>query len=173
MTTDHPDPSRQDGRAHSLLALLGFFLLCYAVAGFGAVFTASSIPTWYAALAKPGFNPPNSLFAPVWTILYGLMAIAAWLVWRTPPASTRSHGRVSSLVLFGIQLFLNALWTPVFFRLHLLLPALIIIVGLWFFILFATLRFWTVNRIAAALMLPYLAWVGFASALNFEIYRLN
>lgn len=170
MTSTPREPgSPPTSRPHAGAALLGALLFCYAVAALGAVFTAPSIPTWYAALAKPAFNPPNSLFAPVWTVLYGLMAVAAWLVWRTPPNKTRTAG----LSLFALQLALNALWTPVFFHLHLLLSALVLIVLLWLAILLTTLAFTKVSRLAAALLLPYLAWVAFASALNYQIYRLN
>ena len=182
MTSNAPNPtSRPSARTHSILALIGLLLLCYAVAALGAVSTAPSIPTWYAALAKPSFNPPNTLFAPVWTALYGLMAIAAWLVWRIPKdnphtsyrQSGRQSGRRSGLALFAVQLLLNALWTPVFFHFHQLLPALVIIACLDIAILLTTLRFWKVDRVAALLMLPYLAWVSFATALNYQIYRLN
>jgi translocator protein len=95
------------------------------------------------------------------------------MVWRTPRTSPRFAYRIPALTLFAIQLILNALWTPVFFHLHLLRGALIIIVCLWLAILLTMLRFWRVDRFAAALMLPYLAWVTFATALNFAICRLN
>ena len=173
MTSLNPASSRSGAPAHTILALIGLLLLCYAVAGLGAVSTAPAIPTWYAALTKPGFNPPNSIFAPVWTALYGLMAIAAWLVWRTSSTGPHAAARLSGLVLFFVQLVLNALWTPVFFSLHRLLPALIVILCLWIAILLTTLRFWKVDRFAGLLMLPYLAWVAFAAALNYQIYRLN
>jgi benzodiazapine receptor len=161
----------------SAAASIGVFLslvcVCYGVAGVGAFFTAPEIATWYAALAKPSFNPPNWIFAPVWTALYGFMAIAAWLVWRTPKLGVTAASRRAGLILFVIQLCLNALWTPLFFRFHQLLAALIVIVFLWVAIVLATVRFWQVDRLAGVLMLFYLAWVSFATALNFEIYRLN
>jgi translocator protein len=101
------------------------------------------------------------------------MAIAAWLVWRTPKTGLRATSRLSGLNLFSIQLLLNAVWTPVFFHYHQLLAALIVILCLTVAILLTTARFWKVDRFAAALLLPYLAWVGFATALNYQIYRLN
>jgi benzodiazapine receptor len=156
-----------------IVALLGFLTVCYAVAALGALATAPSIATWYAALAKPGFNPPNWIFAPVWTTLYGFMAIAAWLVWKTPRKDSRAASRLSALTLFGIQLLLNAVWTPVFFHYHQLLEALVVILALLVAILLTTLSFWKISRFAAALMLPYLAWVAFAAALNYQIYGLN
>jgi benzodiazapine receptor len=164
---------RQSSVAPSVIALVGFFVVCYGVAALGAISTTSSIPTWYAALAKPSFNPPDWIFAPVWTALYGLMAIAAWLVWRTPKTGPGSGDRRFGLVFFAIQLALNALWTPVFFSLHQLLLALLLILCLWIAILLTTLRFWKADRFAAGLMIPYLLWVAFATALNYQIYRLN
>ena len=173
-----PVLSRQSAPAHSVLALTGFFLICYAVAGLDAVFTVPAIPFWYASLAKPAFNPPNGVFGPVWTALYGLMAIAAWLVWRAPrkPAgelAIRMSIRRQALLLFAVQLVLNALWAPLFFGMRLLLPTFVVILLLWIAIAATTLRFWQIDRFAATLMLPYLAWVGFAGVLNYAIYRLN
>ena len=155
------------------LALIGFLLLCYAVAAIGALSTASSIPTWYAALVKPTFNPPNSIFGPVWTLLYTLMAIAAWLIWRIPRNGPEACRRRKALLLFYLQLTLNFLWTPVFFYLHQLLIALVIILLLWIAILVTTLRFWPLNRLAGALMLLYLAWVTLATLLTFELFLPN
>jgi len=157
----------------SWLALVLFLLLCYAVAAIGAIFTAPSIPTWYAALVKPSFNPPNWIFAPVWTILYGLMAIAAWLIWRIPAVAPVTCHRRKALILFYIQLTLNFIWTRVFFSTHQLLAALIIIILLWIAIVITTIRFWPLNRLAGILMLPYLAWVTFAGLLNYELFHLN
>lgn len=157
----------------SRFALLSILVLCYAVAALGALSTAPSIPTWYANLNKPSFNPPNYLFAPVWTALYGLMAVAAWLVWRTPREGPTASRRLDGLMLFALQLILNALWTPIFFSLHKLLAALIVILFLWIAILLTTIRFWQLKPLAGALLLPYLAWVAFAAALNLSILRLN
>ena len=160
-------------RARPVIVFLGFFILCYGVTAVVSVSIASSDPGWYAALNKPSFNPPNWLFSPVWTALYGLMAIAAWLVWRTPKTGPDAGYRRSSLVLFAVQLSLNALWSPVFFHFHQILPALGVILCLWVAILLTTLRFWKVERFAAGLMIPYLLWITFATALNIGIYRLN
>jgi len=157
----------------SRLALLSILVLCYGVAALGALSTAPSIPTWYATLNKPSFNPPNYLFAPVWTTLYGIMAIAAWLIWRTPREGPTASRRLDGLMLFALQLALNALWTPIFFSLHNLLAAFIVIVLLWIAILLTTLRFWQLKPLAGALLLPYLAWVSFATALNLALLRLN
>lgn len=161
-----PDPGRS---TKYWLALAVFLILCYGVAAIGSLSTIPAIPTWYAALSKPSFNPPNWIFGPVWSILYGLMAIAGWLVWRT----SSSNRRTDALMLFGLQLVLNFLWTPVFFHFHAIRIALVIIMLLWLAILFTTVRFWRLSHLAAWLMVPYLVWVAFASALNFEICRLN
>jgi benzodiazapine receptor len=154
-------------------ALIGFLILCCAVAAAGALITAPSIPTWYAALAKPAFNPPNWLFDPVWIILYTLMAIAAWRIWSLPKTGPVACYRRKALLLFGIQLTLNFLWAPAFFYAHQILIALIINVLLAIAILITTLRFWRIDRIAGALMLPYLAWVVFAATLNYALFHLN
>jgi translocator protein len=176
MTANSSTSSQGPGQKASprpILALLVFLLICYGVAALGSVFSSPSIPTWYAALAKPTFNPPNWVFAPVWTLLYSLMALAAWLVWRTPATGHDAANRRTALILFTAQLVLNALWTPVFFTLHLLLHSLIVLIALWLATLLTTLSFQNVHRLAAILLLPYLAWITFAMALNYEIYRLN
>lgn len=149
--------------------LFGFFCGCFLVAGISGTLTAQQIPTWYASLAKPGFNPPNELFGPVWTVLYGLMAISAWLAWRTPESPSRRLG----LAFFWLQLALNFAWSLLFFRLHTILLAAVEIIALWLAILATTLFFARIRRSAAWLMLPYLAWVAFATVLNWAIWRLN
>lgn len=149
--------------------LIAMLVLCFAVAGLGGAVTAPAIPTWYAGLAKPSFNPPNGVFAPVWTTLYALMAVAAWLAWRAAPSGRRSL----PLALFLLQLGINALWSPLFFGAHLILPALIDI-GLLIPAVVATIvAFWRVRPVAGALLLPYLAWISFAFVLNAAIWRLN
>lgn len=126
-----------------------------------------SLPgAWYEALNKPAWNPPPWVFGPAWTLLYTLMALAAWLVWKR-------DGWRRPLMLYFVQLLLNAAWTPVFFGAHQLGWALVVIVLLWIAIL-ATLRsFHGVSRKAGYLLVPYLAWVTFAAFLNFTLWRLN
>ncbi len=157
-------------RAHSAIVLVAFLAACFLVAGISSTFSLAAIPHWYAALNKPLFNPPNAIFGPVWTLLYALMAIAVWLVWKTPGKSAL---RTAALRIFWLQLFLNFAWSWIFFRQHQLAGALLEIVVLWLAILAVTLLFLRVNRTAAWLMLPYLAWVAFAALLNFAIWRLN
>ena len=148
------------------LVLLGFIAVCLALGALGAAVTAPSIPTWYAALAKPSFNPPNWLFAPVWTALYVLMAIAAWLVWR------RGNARLP-LALFAVQLVLNSAWSLLFFGLHRVDLALVDIVSLLAAIIATALAFRARSTVASLLLLPYFAWVSFATMLNVAIWRLN
>jgi tryptophan-rich sensory protein len=136
----------------------------------GSLFTAPSIPTWYAALNKPAFNPPSWLFAPAWITLYTLMGVALFLVWRR---GWEEQAVRSAVGVFALQLLLNAAWSPLFFGLHWLLPALVEIVLLWILILLTMLRFRRLSPPAGWLLLPYLAWVSFAAVLNFSLWWLN
>lgn len=124
---------------------------------------------WYAQLKKPLWNPPGWIFGPVWTALYIMMAIAAWLIWRSGGFSARRK----ALMLFLLQLLLNAAWSPLFFGLHQPALAFVEIVLLWLAILATLLVFWKVQRRAGVLLLPYLAWVSFAAVLNFTLWQLN
>ncbi len=151
---------------HPVLALVGWIVLCLA-ASLGAVFV--SVDGWYAGLVKPSWNPPAWLFGPVWTLLYVMMAVAAWLVWREGGWSAQRR----PLVLFLAQWLLNALWTPLFFGLHRPDIALVEILALWAVLAVTVAQFWRVRRIAGLLLVPYLAWVSFAAFLNFTIWRLN
>ena len=143
---------------------------CLAAGAIGSIFTRDAIPTWYATLEKPSFNPPNWLFAPVWTLLYVLMGIAAFLVWRK--GSENRQVRIA-LIVFLVQLVLNALWSVVFFGLESPLYGLIVIVVLWVAILFTVLRFLRISLAASVLLWPYLLWVTFAAVLNASIWLLN
>jgi benzodiazapine receptor len=149
--------------------LIGFLLLCISVAGVGGVVTAKAVRQWYPSLRKPSWNPPSRVFAPVWSVLYLMMAIAAWLVWRA-----RDAGDVAiALELFGLQLALNLAWSVIFFGLRRPAWALSEIVLLWISIAATLAAFWIHDPIAAALLIPYLAWVTFAGVLNGAIHRLN
>jgi tryptophan-rich sensory protein len=149
-----------------VLALIGWLALCFAAAGTAAFV---SIDGWYAALQKPSWNPPAWVFGPAWTVLYISMAVAAWLVWRE--GGWKAHGR--ALGLFLVQWVLNALWTPLFFGLQRPDLAFAEIVVLWLVLAATLAAFWRINKVAGALLVPYLAWVSFAAALNFAIWRLN
>ncbi len=148
------------------LSLIGWLVLCFTATG-SAYFVSTG--GWYAALEKPAWNPPAWIFGPVWTILYVMMAVAAWLVWRE--GGWKVQGR--ALGLFLLQWLLNALWTPLFFGLHRTGLAFAEIIALWLVLAATVTAFWRVRIAAGALLLPYLAWVTFAAFLNFTIWRLN
>lgn len=150
----------------SMLGLLVAFAICFAVAGIGAVFEPDA---WYAQLVKPTWNPPNWVFPPIWTALYAMMAIAAWMVWHRAGLG----GAPAALALFAVQLALNGAWSWLFFGLHLPGLALADIVLLWLALAATLLAFARVRRLAGILLLPYLVWVSFAGALNFALWRLN
>ncbi len=156
---------------HQLVKFIVCLLVCLAVGVAGAMFTTpSALGDWYAQLQKPAVNPPGWVFAPVWTVLYFLMAVAAYLVWNkgldTPYVKT-------ALTSFAVQLILNALWTPLFFGLHLIGWALADIMVLLTAIAATILAFNKVSRLAAILLIPYLVWVAFAAILNARLYQLN
>jgi tryptophan-rich sensory protein len=149
---------------------LGLWLgLTFAVAGISARWTAAEIPTWYRTLTRPAIAPPNWVFGPVWSLLYAMMAIAAWRVSLAPPSSARSV----ALTLFLVQLALNFAWSWIFFKQHALGAALAEVVVLWLVIGATTFKFSRVAPLAAWLMAPYLAWVTFASLLNGAFWRIN
>lgn len=156
-------------RFHEMLMLLVFIALCLSAGGLGAIATAPEIEDWYQTLEKPVWNPPDNVFGPVWTTLYLLMAFAAWLVYR------RDGFRKAAipLSLFAIQLVLNALWSWIFFGFHQPGWAFGEILVLWLAILATTVAFFRSSTSAGCLLLPYLAWVSFASVLNFAIWRMN
>lgn len=152
-----------------LLALAVSLAACFAAAGLGSLATAPRIPNWYADLDKPAWTPPGWVFGPVWSVLYLMMAVAAWLVWR----NSAGRERRLPLGLFAVQLVLNCLWSFLFFGLQNPLAALIEIGLLWAAILATAVAFRPRSRLAAMLLVPYLAWVSFAAVLNFAIWRLN
>ena len=151
------------------IALASFIAVCLAIGAVGGLATAEPVATWYPTLIKPSFNPPNWVFAPVWTALYILMALAAWLVWRQ---AGWQRGR-PALVLFALQLALNLAWSFLFFRYHQIGLALVDIALLLAAIGAAALACLAHSRAAALLLMPYLAWVSFAALLNYAILRLN
>lgn len=153
----------------STAALVFWLSLCLGVSWAGSLLTRPAIPGWYAGLAKPGWTPPDWVFAPVWISLYILMAVAAWLVWeqrRTSPVAL-------PLVVFLLQLTLNIVWSALFFHFRLPGVAMLEIIVLWFIILFTLILFWRVKPLAGWLLAPYLLWVAYAAALNITIWRLN
>lgn len=149
--------------------LIGWVLVCFLAAGIGSAATTPQIPGWYAGLEKPSFNPPAWIFGPVWSTLYLMMAISAWLVWRI---GGWKHGSLALGVFCG-HLVLNTLWSVLFFGLQSPTAAAAEIVLLWLAIVATILLFWRHQRVAALLLAPYLAWVSFAAVLNFTIAAMN
>jgi benzodiazapine receptor len=145
-------------------------VICQCAGFIGSLFTTPAIPTWYASLAKPSFTPPNGVFAPVWITLYFLMGISAFLVWRR---GMDDHRVRKGLVLFGVQLILNVLWSALFFGLRSPLAGLIDISILWVAILLTILYFFRIAIAPGVLLIPYILWVSFAAALNVSIWMLN
>ncbi len=157
--------------ARSALALVLLLVIASGVAALGSVLSAPGIAGWYAETPKPMWTPPDAVFAPVWTVLYALMSVAAWLVWRRPDSLARTR----ALRVYAVQLGLNAIWSPAFFGLGALLGApgawvaLVVIVVLDFAILATMIRFGDVSRLAATLLVPYWVWALFATTLNAAI----
>ena len=150
--------------------LVASIVLCEGAGGIGSIFTVSAIPTWYAALEKPAFTPPNSVFGPVWVTLYLLMGIAVFLVWRR---GLVEKGVRLAFTIFWVQLVLNVLWSVIFFGYKSPLGGVILIILLWVVILFTIIWFFKVSRIAGGLLIPYILWVSIASYLNVGIWVLN
>jgi tryptophan-rich sensory protein len=152
------------------LRVITAVLICEIVGFIGAFFTVNALTTWYVAIAKPSWNPPTWIFGPVWTLLYTLMGISLYLVWEK--ARTTREGK-EAMVLFGIQLLLNILWSVIFFGLQDPRLSLFEIVLLLASIIATTVLFWRIHKMAGILLIPYIAWVSFATILNFAIWRLN
>src|SRR5512136_1965335 len=141
--------------ARSTVALAGWVAVTFAAATMGGLFLPGD---WYALLQKPAWNPPNWIFGPVWTALYTIMAVTAWWVWKRGGFA----GQRRALLFFLLQLIFNALWSPLFFGLHLPGLAFVDLVLLWLALLATLATFWKAHRLAGAMLLPYLAWVTFA-----------
>ena len=157
-------------KAIDILKLVISIIICLGAGFIGSFFTTPAIPTWYAILKRPPFAPPNWLFAPVWTTLFVLMGISAFLVWRRGLNDPQVK---IALGIFIVQLILNALWSVMFFGLRSPLAGLIDIAILWIAILLTILNFFKISTAAGLLLIPYILWVSFAAVLNFSIWRLN
>jgi translocator protein len=147
---------------------MGWLALTGAAAAVGAVASVDA-GAFYAELSRPGWAPPGSVFGPVWTLLYIMMGLAVWLVWREPGSAVRRR----ALVLYVVQLVLNALWSVLFFHQRHGALAFADILVLWVLIVVTAGAFWRVRGLSAALLFPYLLWVSFAAVLNYSVWRLN
>ncbi len=150
------------------LGLAGWLAISFATAAVGAIASASA-GTFYGQLVQPSWAPPSSVFGPVWTVLYAMMGVAAWMVWRE--GGLRANR--SAMTLFLVQLAVNALWSWLFFAWHRGALAFFDIVVLWMLIVATLVSFWRVRPLAGALLIPYLLWVSFAAALSYSIWQLN
>ncbi len=157
-------------KLRSGLVLAGFIGLCLAVGALGGWVTAPAVAEWYPTLNKPSWNPPDWVFAPVWTTLYILMAVAAWLVWKRGQTGAAIKG---AMTLFFSQLLLNLAWSFLFFGARQPGTAFVEILMLWAALLATLIAFWRLSKPAGALLLPYLAWVSFAAVLNYTVWQLN
>lgn len=151
------------------LKLLVSIVICQLAGLIGLVFTAPSIPTWYASLVKPSFNPPAWVFGPAWTVLYTLMGAGLYLVWEKASKKQAKE----AIAVFGLQLFANAAWSIIFFGLKDIFAALLEILVLAALIIITIVKFYRVDRRAAYLLTPYFFWVIFASLLNLSVWTLN
>jgi translocator protein len=155
-------------KLRQIAGLVVSLLIVFGIATLGGLLTNLSVATWYPTLNKPPWTPSGATIGTVWTILYTFMGIAAWMVWRG-----RAGGRQRLLTIYAVQLLLNAGWSALFFGLRSPGLALVEIGILWLAILATATTFWRVSKLAAALMVPYLIWVGFAGVLNALIWKMN
>jgi tryptophan-rich sensory protein len=153
----------------SILRLIACFGLCFFVAWLGSVATVPKIPEWYAGLNKPSITPPNYVFPIAWNVLYALMAISLWRLWQAPRGDRRKY----AVALFLLQLAVNLAWSWIFFGAESIRGGLSAILALDALVAMTIYTAWRVDRFAASLLLPYLLWIGYATALNAEIARLN
>lgn len=158
------------GKKLDVVMLLAFVLVSELAGVIGSFFTFSNIPTWYAGLEKPAFNPPNWVFGPVWTALYFLMGVAAYIVWAE---GMEKKGVKRALGIFGAQLAVNVLWSIVFFGMQSPMMAFFVIIVLWALIIETIREFYRISKWAGIALIPYILWVSFAAVLNFAIWMLN
>ncbi len=156
-------------RFTDIASFFGFTALCLLISAIGGAVTLTSVNTWYQELIKPSFTPPDWVFSPVWIILYFLMGISVWLVWR----ETGQKSKKLPIFVFGVQLGLNLAWSFIFFGARSIGWALIEISFLWVAIAINIFLFWRINNLACWLLVPYILWVTFAVILNISIFELN
>ena len=150
-----------------IISLLVFNLLAFGASAWGSYVTNLYKEPWYSMIAKPSFNPPDWVFAPVWIALYIAMSVAIWLIWINPK-------RVEKIIyIYFIHLFINGSWSIFFFGLHLILVSLIVIAIIIFFVVWLIKLYYPINKMSSFLMVPYLVWLSYAFVLNFYIFILN
>jgi benzodiazapine receptor len=150
--------------------LVGSIVACEGAGLIGSIFTTPAISTWYVALEKPAFTPPNWVFAPVWASLYALMGVAVFLVWRQ---GLDQPSVKPAFALFWVQLVISLMWSVVFFGWHSILGGAVLIISLWVLVLITMIKFFKLSKVAGGLLVPYLAWLSIASALNVWVLILN
>ncbi len=156
-------------KKRNYLALIISILICESVGIIGSLLTIQSFQSWYPNLPKPWYTPPNWVFGPTWTILYALMGISVYLIWKNSWPTKKSK---KAIIVFSIQLTLNGAWTPVFFGLKNIFLALIIAILMWITILITIILFYDINKKSAYLLTPYIIWVTIATTLNYNILIL-
>lgn len=154
----------------NIVKLVASLAFAYIAAAVGSTFTMPAISAWYATINKPFFNPPNWIFAPVWTLLFTLMGVALFLIWKD---GIKENPRQTAFWVFLVHLVVNILWSYVFFGLRNFSGGFLVIIVLWLMILYLVIKFWSIKKSAGILLLPYLFWVSFASILNYSIWVLN
>jgi tryptophan-rich sensory protein len=157
-------------RLREVPMLIGSILIPLVIGYLGAIVTLPQISTWYSTLSKPWWSPPNWLFGPIWTTLYLLMGIALFLVWRE---GVHRRDVKFAILIFGVQLVINLLWSVVFFSFHALFGSFVIVMFLWLAILANIIAFVIISKWAGLLLVPYIIWVSIASYLNYSVYLLN
>ncbi|WP_438864219.1 TspO/MBR family protein [Neptunicella sp.] len=155
-------------KKQQILGLIGWLVICFSASAIGAIASVNA-REFYVQLVQPDWAPPGWLFGPVWTLLYCLMAVSAWLVWR----SEYNQAKRPALALFLIQLGLNSVWSWLFFAWHKGAWAFIDIILLWCCIVFTLFRFGRIQKASALLLIPYILWVSFAAVLNYTVWQLN
>lgn len=153
-----------------LFRLILSIIICQMAGVVGSIFTASSVVSWYPTLVKPPFTPPGFYIGLIWIVLFGLMGVSLFLIWRESSGGLAAR---NALYFFAAQLIVNALWSAAFFGMRSPISGLMVIVLLWILILITIIKFLPLNRTAAFLLVPYIVWVSFAAYLNYSIWRLN
>ena len=155
---------------NELFRLILSIIICQMAGVIGSIFTAGSVTSWYPTLVKPSFSPPGFYIGLIWIVLFTLMGISLFLIWRETPSNPAAR---IALYFFAVQLIVNVLWSVAFFGMRSPISGLVVIALLWVLILITIIKFWPINRTAALLLIPYIIWVSIAAYLNFSIWRLN